>query len=463
MREPSLPRVPLNRDIVIRESLSSVSEPPKSLPPFLARRLASLHGSLRPSDPSQLRSLRPIATSVSPQQTSVVPAEDASLDRPTRGRRGIAMVLLATALVAGGAGLWRSHRMVATRETTAHVVSGRAGLRATQTGAHERWSAPLTLTLDASLDQIDPHAKDAVTAALATWEAAGAGVPAVNVTSDGAAGQAMQDGVSRVLFAPITIPGHETDVAVTIGYADTASGELREADIILNSAYPFIVIDPPPQSGSTDPGGGNQGNGNQNNGNQNKSGNQDNGNQNNGNQNNGGDQGNSGNQGAAGDQGSGGDQGSSSGNDNGDMNKNSGRRFGKKHADDGPKTAGDTSGDGQGATAAIACATQYDVQNIATHEAGHLFGLGEDVDDHAATMFLRSAPCETHKRALTPSDQSVMASLYAEPAPSKSGGAAVGCGGAQIASGHTTRGGLWIVSAAIALFAARRKRGRRIP
>jgi hypothetical protein len=321
-------------------------------------RTVSIMPRARPSDASQLRSLRPMAASLRPSP-NMEPSQDASPDRPRRSRHPIAVALLALAVAVVGAREWRSHRVAQTRTMTPQVVSGHPGLRETQLGVHERWLGPLTMTLDPSLDQIDPKAKDAVSAAVATWGAAHVGTPRASLVSDLTPGKAAQDGVSRILYGPIDIAGHERDVAVTIAYADTNSGEVHEADMILNSAYAFTVVDDEPAK----------------------------------------------------------DERSKKGN---------------------------------------ACGKQYDVQNVATHETGHVFGLGEDVDDSAATMYLRSGPCETNKRALTASDQGAMASLYAEPAPANAATTTAGCGGAaQIASGSPT-GALWM-AAALASLIGRRK------
>jgi hypothetical protein len=77
--------------------------------------------------------------------------------------------------------------------------------------------------------------------------------------------------------------------------------------------------------------------------------------------------------------------------------------------------------------ASATCGGKYDIQNVATHEAGHFLGMGEDMVDQTTTMFITSMPCQTHKRTLTASDVTAMTNLYAGVAASTPVVAA-GCG-----------------------------------
>jgi hypothetical protein len=72
----------------------------------------------------------------------------------------------------------------------------------------------------------------------------------------------------------------------------------------------------------------------------------------------------------------------------------------------------------------------YDLQNVLTHELGHLLGLGEDMTDVEATMYAFSMPGETGKRDLEVVDKDSIAALYDEELDSDVEG---GCGGAAIA------------------------------
>jgi hypothetical protein len=72
----------------------------------------------------------------------------------------------------------------------------------------------------------------------------------------------------------------------------------------------------------------------------------------------------------------------------------------------------------------------YDIQNVLTHELGHFLGLGEDYDDHDATMYAYSMPGELNKRDLGARDAAVIDHLY-QPLDSNP---EVGCSGASIAA-----------------------------
>jgi matrixin len=99
----------------------------------------------------------------------------------------------------------------------------------------------------------------------------------------------------------------------------------------------------------------------------------------------------------------------------------------------------------------------YDLQNVLTHELGHLLGLGEDYDDEYATMYAFSQPGETIKRDLEPVDVDSVVSLYIEPFNTDS---SAGCGGATIAA-QSSEAWLWAALGLFGVGAVMRRRSAR--
>src|SRR5262249_15847139 len=80
------------------------------------------------------------------------------------------------------------------------------------------------------------------------------------------------------------------------------------------------------------------------------------------------------------------------------------------------------------------CDNAYDLQNVLTHEVGHVFGLAHDPSDSESTMYPSSASCETKKRDLDDDDVAGLTFLYVEvvaPEMPKGLGCSVGGDGAS--------------------------------
>ncbi|HEY1958158.1 MAG TPA: matrixin family metalloprotease [Polyangiaceae bacterium] len=183
--------------------------------------------------------------------------------------------------------------------------------RQTETGLAEHWATPvITVVLDPSLDDLGPGARDAVRAAMTTWAADVGGLPSIAFEDGESRVGAARDGVSVISAGPITLAGHQKDLALTTTYAEDSTGGILEADVVFNTKYAFASMP----------------------------------------------------------------------------------------------------------TVAAGCDHVFDVGAVATHESGHFFGLGEDWDDQAATMYIITEPCDAHKRALTPDDTEALGALYATPA-----------------------------------------------
>jgi hypothetical protein len=99
----------------------------------------------------------------------------------------------------------------------------------------------------------------------------------------------------------------------------------------------------------------------------------------------------------------------------------------------------------------------YDLQNVLTHELGHLLGLGEDMTDVDATMYAFSQPGETGKRDLEVVDKDSIAALYSEDFEAD---VQAGCGGAAIA-GYQGEAWVWAALGFGALGFAMRRRATR--
>jgi hypothetical protein len=229
-----------------------------------------------------------------------------------------------------------------------------------------------------------------VKSAFATWSNADSELPGLEFErTQKAVLTAKPDGKNTVTVAPITVKGHEHDLAITLTYSDEQSGDIVEADIIVNSEYPFRTL------ASNDDGYGNT------------------------------------------------DQ---------------------QASDENASTGNGTQLTVSSARASCTAVAQrascqgnsYDLQNVLTHEVGHFFGLGEDMEDPATTMYYCTSRCETHKRVLTNSDSQVMMSLYSA-SPESSAEPPGGCGGARLAPRGGLREAGFALLFALAALARRRR------
>jgi len=299
-------------------------------------------------------------------------------------------------------------------QVRADVVSGSPELKRTENGSLKRWQErEITVHVDASVSQFAPGAYEAVAEAFGAWQASGAELPRVTVDQiDGASAGVERDGRNSVVLAPIDIPGHESDLAITVSHVDAQTGEIVEADVIINSRKAFVLMEDDVAQGSDTALPGNR----------------------------------------VGQTPAGPGQGDSH---QSEAVLAHGRSASgpSEHEPDGIPSCQQPL-DPSELTAA--CGSAHDFQNVVTHEIGHFFGLGEDTEDAYATMFNCSNPCETHKRSLTLADAEALEEVYAdgfedEPARCNVDAAGVATHGA----------GRWFALAVFGLVsAARRRRGR---
>ena len=111
----------------------------------------------------------------------------------------------------------------------------------------QRWMVPeVQVVIDESVHAITPEAEQAIVQAFGAWLSASPHLPELNIEH----GRDMKprldpDGVNAVVYAPIEFPGHEDDLAITIGFSDEETGEITEADIIINSRHAYSNLSSP--------------------------------------------------------------------------------------------------------------------------------------------------------------------------------------------------------------------------
>lgn len=321
--------------------------------------------------PPSILSLRSTASTVAPEgQGSVSP--------PPPEKRGARRKLwffatLASLVGVTAAGAWSTRERV-----SGHVHSGSPGFRQSKTGKNQYWhNKAVTIHLDDSIEQLG--ATDAVMQAFGQWVESDARLPNVTFDTGNTSATPKRDGKSTISFARITAPGHERDLAITMTYSEEKSGEIIEADVVLNSMYAVGVL-----------------------------------------------------------------------------KAREDRWQRNRHSD------GDGDDQSRGSSAALNheaedCQNRYDVQNVVAHEAGHFFGLGEDPVEIDATMFQKIDQCETHKRALSPTDVTAVATLYAGTEDSEA--AAAGPRACSFVGAPAAASGAgWLSGLVLGLLVARRRR-----
>ena len=312
---------------------------------------------------------------------SIEPPSAGSAEPPRRKLPFSVLAIGALSAVLGLSGAASLSHFRAHPAPVMQIVSGSPVLKKGTDGDSVRWhSSQATLYLDASLDKLGSHARDAVQLGFGTWLSSGAKLPGLRFDSTkGATFGTKPNGKSEIMYGPIAIQGHENDLALTITFSDPKTGQILESDMIFNSNHAYGLLS---RTGDSDDG---------------------------------------------------------------------------LH-------------DGATTTASLAtgthasCDDKYDLQNVATHEAGHFFGLGEDYDVKIATMYYTTGRCETNKRVLQSSDETTMDALYVAGATDSSADSSTdtgkGCGGARIGQGQTGgEASLFALAGLLGFVSWRRRRG----
>jgi hypothetical protein len=320
--------------------------------------------------PNSMLSIPSSANTVAPEQETPVGAQ-------AEQKRGARRRLWFFATIASLVGVVAAGALKGQAQVSANVHSGSPGYRMSKSGKHQHWQKKaLKIYIDDSVSKIG--ASDAVMQAFGRWVESDQRLPDISFDSGKTSAKPVMDGKSTVSYTRITAPGHEQDLAITMTYSDDSSGEIVEADIVLNSLYPLGVLQ---------------------------------------------------------------------------ANEKNWQRDGDR--DDGAREAG--SSKSLMADESANCENRYDVQNVATHEVGHFFGLGEDPTERGATMFQNIDQCETHKRLLAATDVTALTTLYSEDEDPEEAAAAPRACSLVGAPGKASGFG-WASGLILGLLVARRRR-----
>lgn len=188
--------------------------------------------------PPSMLSLPSSANTVAPENQAPVSAAG---NKPPARRK--LWFFTALAVVAGVA----SASVLGTKadEASPEVRSGSPGFRKGKSGKNLHWhQKSLTIYLDDSLQRMGPQADEAVMQSFGRWVGSDARLPDLTFDTGSTSAIPAHDGKSTISYGRITAPGHERDLAITVTYAQEHSGEIVEADIVLNSMYPIGVLTP---------------------------------------------------------------------------------------------------------------------------------------------------------------------------------------------------------------------------
>jgi hypothetical protein len=316
-------------------------------------------------------SLRSTASTVAPEEQ----APPSSQAHPERAPRRRLWFFPALGALFAGVGL---AAVLGGGHVTTEVRSGSPGFRSTPSVKQIHWGKKaVTVYLDSSLKKLGNGGDEAVMQAFGQWVQSDPRLPDLTFDTGKTSAQPKQDGLSTVSYGKIEVPGHERDVAITVTYSNDKSGEILEADVILNAAYPMATL------------------------------------------------------------------------------------LARAKHDDHGANKGDERGSNKSNSAdeSMDCQNRYDAQNVVTHEAGHFFGLGEDMVERSATMFLSIDQCETHKRALSLTDTQAITTLYSQNQDSSEDSKTAAARGCSFGPGLGTPPG-GVVALILGLSLLRRRRPR---
>src|SRR4051812_27286257 len=200
----------------------------------------------RPNSNPEIR-FQPSMLSVPSAAATVAPEDQLPKQTRTAAKSGARRKLWFFAALSAFAGALGVSALRHPAHVSPDVRSGSPGYRQSPAGHDLHWEKKaLTVYLDGSLARLGPGANEAIMQAFGQWVGSDRRLQDLSFDTGATSQTPVQDGKSTVSYGRITLPGHEHDVAITVTYSNDQSGEIVEADIILNALYPMGVLIPKP-------------------------------------------------------------------------------------------------------------------------------------------------------------------------------------------------------------------------
>jgi hypothetical protein len=115
-------------------------------------------------------------------------------------------------------------------------------LKYTSHGLPLRWDeSQVAYVVDPSIEQNVPGGAKAASSAVAGWSAS-AGGPTLATSVGGGGAKAGLDGQNSILFAPHGFAPAGSALAITVVSYDDATGDIIDADLVVNGTYSFAVL-----------------------------------------------------------------------------------------------------------------------------------------------------------------------------------------------------------------------------
>ena len=207
----------------------------------------------RPNSNPEIR-FQPSMLSVPSSAATVAPEELGPPNAQLPPKPGARRRLWFFAALATVAGVLSASLLHTPAHVSSRVHSGSPGYKHSPTGKDLHWEKKaLTVYLDESLQKLGPNSSEPVMQAFGQWVASDTRLPDLSFDTGKTSTMPKQDGKSTVSYGRITAPGHEHDVAITLTYSNDDTGEIIEADVILNALYPMGVLIPKPTSPANSP------------------------------------------------------------------------------------------------------------------------------------------------------------------------------------------------------------------